>query len=65
MCLQKISKSLRKLAQKLSCMATPWEPRSKPSVFSEHNFDFSKDICGLFGPCDRVHLRRAYTTTPP
>jgi hypothetical protein len=30
MCLQKMSKSLRKLAQKLSCMDTPWEPPANP-----------------------------------
>jgi hypothetical protein len=30
MCLQKMSKSLRKLAQKLSCMDTPWEPPTNP-----------------------------------
>jgi hypothetical protein len=38
---------------------------SKPSVFPEHSFAFSEDTCELFGPRDRVHLRRAYTTTPP
>jgi hypothetical protein len=30
MCLQKMSKSLRKLAQKLSYMDTPWEPPTNP-----------------------------------
>jgi hypothetical protein len=30
MCLQKMSKSLRKLAQKMSCMNTPWEPPTNP-----------------------------------
>jgi hypothetical protein len=30
MCLQKMSRSLRKLAQKLSCMDTPWEPPANP-----------------------------------
>jgi hypothetical protein len=38
---------------------------SKPSAFPEHNFGFSEDTCGLFGPHDRVHLRCAYPTTPP
>jgi hypothetical protein len=38
---------------------------SKPSAFPEHSFSFSEDTCRLFGPHDRVHLRRAYTTTPP
>jgi hypothetical protein len=37
---------------------------SKSSAFLEHNLGFSEDTCGLFGPRDRVHLRRAYTTTP-
>jgi hypothetical protein len=31
MCLQKMSKSVRKLVQKLSCMDTPWEPPANPS----------------------------------
>jgi hypothetical protein len=30
MCMQKMSKSLRKLAQKLSCMDTPWEVPDYP-----------------------------------
>jgi hypothetical protein len=33
MCLQKMSKSLRKLAQKLSYMDTPWEPPANPPRF--------------------------------
>jgi hypothetical protein len=36
---------------------------SKPSAFLERNLGFSENTCGLFRPHDRVHLRRAYTTT--
>ena len=61
--MQKVKKSCRKLAQKLSCMDTPYEEPPLPRVVGWHVFSLFEDTSRLFSADDRCHFRGVYTTT--
>ncbi|XP_066377315.1 uncharacterized protein [Miscanthus floridulus] len=64
---EKVKKSCRKLAQKLSCIDTPYEEPPLPRAVGWHVFSLFEDTSRLFSADDfgavGCHFRGAYTTT--